>query len=449
MSIPADIKTRAANTELVVLDVDGVLTDGSLHYDGEGETLKRFHVHDGMGIKLLQDAAIDVAAISGRASDAVDRRMRDLGIVHYFPGTRDKLAALQALVTELCVELDKVCFVGDDIVDLPAMRAVGFAVTVADAHPIVQAAAHWTIDKRGGHGAVRVLADTILDARHGLEQAYERYLTSLRRREEERTHRHTDFGVIIPARYHSSRLPGKPLRELAGKPMVLHVLDNAKSSGAAFVAVATDDERIARCVEEAGGEAWMTSPDHASGTDRLAEVAHRKHLSRDTVVVNVQGDEPLLDPLSIQRIATTLSDHPRAGVATLATPIRTVEQLLDPNVVKVVVEQAGRALSFSRAPIPWMRDLFLPHQPPEALPDEPTFLRHIGLYAYRVAALRRVTAHPPVALEQAEALEQLRMLWLGIPIQVLVVDEEPAQGVDTEDDVPRIDRLLRAREAAR
>lgn len=442
---PEDVLKRARTVELVVLDVDGVLTDGVLDYDRDGQAFARFHVQDGLGIQLLFDSGIEVAVVSGRSSEALERRMEELHITHFYPHTRDKLSALQALASELGVALDRVCFVGDDVLDLPAMRAVGLAVSVRNGHTVVREAADWIVDRDGGRGAVRLVADMILDAQHGMEKAYERYLSSVRRRQQQKLDGAVDFGVVIPARYASTRLPGKPLLQIDGKPMILHVLETAHRAGAGFVAVATDDERIAKVVEHAGGEAWMTSPDHTTGTDRVAEVVKKRGLPRDAIVVNLQGDEPLMDPALVREVATSLVQSPRAGAATAATPIRSVDQLLDPNVVKVVVDQSGRAVSFSRAPIPWVRDLFKPHAPPEELPEEPTFLRHLGIYAYRVAALRRVTAHPPVALEQAEALEQLRMLWLGIPIQLTVVEREPAHGVDTEQDRAAIEELVRRR----
>jgi 3-deoxy-manno-octulosonate cytidylyltransferase (CMP-KDO synthetase) len=253
----------------------------------------------------------------------------------------------------------------------------------------------------------------------------------------------TDFGVIIPARFASSRLPGKPLRDLAGKPMIVRAWQNALKTGAAFVLVATDDLRIARVVEAAGGEAILTSPDHASGTDRLAEVVCRRGIADETIVVNVQGDEPLLDASLVRRVADALAQRPRAGISTLATPIRDATDLFDPNVVKVVVDSAGMALMFSRAPVPWVRDLFNAKAPCSKLPPDADFLRHIGLYAYTVGTLKRIGATPPVALEKAECLEQLRALWLEIGIHVTVAQEPPARGVDTEADLRRAAEVLR------
>jgi 3-deoxy-manno-octulosonate cytidylyltransferase (CMP-KDO synthetase) len=252
-----------------------------------------------------------------------------------------------------------------------------------------------------------------------------------------------EFGVIIPARFASTRLPGKPLIDLGGKPMVVRAMEVAASAGAAFVVVATDDQRIVEVVTQAGGEAILTSPEHETGTDRLAEVARRLHLEPEMVVVNLQGDEPALPPKLVARVANTLLQEAEASLATLATPLRDRRELFDPNVVKVVLDQAGSAHYFSRAPIPWLRGEFTfekPHSEPGTLPED-TFLRHIGLYAYRVSTLLALSQARPSPLEQAESLEQLRALWLGMKIQVAVVAELPAAGVDTPDDVARIQKL--------
>jgi 3-deoxy-manno-octulosonate cytidylyltransferase (CMP-KDO synthetase) len=254
---------------------------------------------------------------------------------------------------------------------------------------------------------------------------------------------HGAFGVIIPARYASTRLPGKPLIDIGGQPMIVRVMEVAARAGAAFSIVATDDERVADVVTRAGGEALLTSPEHATGTDRLAEVARRKQLDPELVVVNLQGDEPSLPPELVQRAARALSDAPQAHLATLATPLRRGSEAFDPNVVKVVTDQAGRALYFSRAPIPWLRgDFSLDGSAgcDDELP-EGMFLRHIGLYAYRVSTLLRLSDTKPVPLERGESLEQLRALWLGMTIQVAVVAEPPAAGVDTAEDAARVQKL--------
>jgi 3-deoxy-manno-octulosonate cytidylyltransferase (CMP-KDO synthetase) len=242
----------------------------------------------------------------------------------------------------------------------------------------------------------------------------------------------TDFHIVIPARLGASRLPDKPLVEIAGRPLVVHAWANAVKAGAAEVIVAADDARICEVVERAGGRAMMTSPTHASGTDRLAEVATTRGWPDDAVVVNLQGDEPMIPGALLGDLADALSAHGEAGIATMATPIRDAEDVGKPSVVKVVIDRHGYALYFSRAPIPFDRD---------GVGDVPR-LRHLGLYAYRVGTLRALHAAPRGAYERAESLEQLRALELGIRIHVTVVDEAPPHGVDTEEDLERVRRAL-------
>jgi 3-deoxy-manno-octulosonate cytidylyltransferase (CMP-KDO synthetase) len=226
--------------------------------------------------------------------------------------------------------------------------------------------------------------------------------------------------------------------------MIEHVWERARESGAAEIVVATDDQRILDVVHGFGGQAVMTSASHASGTDRLAEVARKLGWAEDVVVVNLQGDEPLLPGLWLARIARLLEGEPRAGIANLATPVQADVDIANPNVVKVVTDQEGFALYFSRAPIPWVRDGYrLPSQ--FALTPEIPVLRHLGLYAYRVGALTRVAESPPVAIERAEALEQLRALHLGIRIKVEVTTENLGHGVDTEADLAAVAAILVAR----
>lgn len=435
-----ELARRAERVKLCVLDVDGVLTDGTLIYSEAGESVKRFHAHDGLGIRLLHEAGIQVAVISGRSSPALDRRLRDLSIRHVRTGENDKRAALEQLATRLGIELSKVCFAGDDVPDLPAMRMAGLSIAVRNAHPRVRAAAHWVTGASGGAGAVREIADALLEARQASDATYERLSSSMTEGRESR-----GFGIIIPTRYGATRLPGKPLVELAGRPLVLHVLDRARRAGASFVVVATDDERISAVVERDGGDCVMTSRAHETGTDRLAEVVDLKGLDDETIIVNVQGDEPLVDPQLISRVADTLRVRPDADVATLATPIHDVEHLFDPNVVKVVVGHSGLAVAFSRAPIPWVRGAFAPGERPSELPPDTTFLRHVGLYAYRAGALKRIAAQAPIPAERAEALEQLRTMWMGIPIHVDVVEHAPARGVDCPADLAHAEELLRLR----
>lgn len=252
-----------------------------------------------------------------------------------------------------------------------------------------------------------------------------------------------DFRVVIPARYDSQRLPGKPLRLLAGRPMIAHVWERALESGAREVLVATDDDRIRAAVEELGGRAVMTSAACASGTDRIAEVAAREGWGDDEIIVNLQGDEPLMPGALIRRAAGALAAAPSAAIATLVTRLRDARDLFDPNVVKVVAGDDGHALYFSRAPIPWARDAFAdPGAEKRELPAGVAFLRHLGLYAYRPVALRIVTAAGPQPCERTESLEQLRALELGLAIAVALVEEAPGHGVDTEADLARVERLL-------
>ena len=249
----------------------------------------------------------------------------------------------------------------------------------------------------------------------------------------------SDFVVVVPARYASSRLPGKPLLDIGGEPMVVRVWRQALTSAAARVVVASDDRRILDAVAAVGGEALMTRDDHPSGTDRLAEVAEQLGLDEGAIVVNVQGDEPLLPATLIDQVAARLSADADASIATLAEPISDVEMLFNPNVVKVVRDFHGRALYFSRAPVPWDREAFAAR--PERLESD-SWLRHIGLYAYRVGFLKAYRQWPPAPLEQLEQLEQLRALQHGHRIQVaLACDRHPA-GVDTAEDLARVRQWL-------
>lgn len=244
------------------------------------------------------------------------------------------------------------------------------------------------------------------------------------------------FKVVVPARYASSRLPGKPLADIAGKPMVVRVAERAAQSGASEILVATDHEEVRAAVERHGFAAVMTRVDHASGTDRIAEVAVRLGWGDDTVVVNVQGDEPLIDPALIGRVAAELAHDADAAVATACHPIADVKEFFNPNVVKVITDVRGHALYFSRAPIPWPRDAFAADR--TRLPDGLPARRHVGIYAYRCSFLRRYGALSPSPLEAFEALEQLRVLWHGFRIRVAMIDHAPESGVDTPEDLERI-----------
>ncbi|HST45250.1 MAG TPA: 3-deoxy-manno-octulosonate cytidylyltransferase [Luteimonas sp.] len=252
---------------------------------------------------------------------------------------------------------------------------------------------------------------------------------------------HLDFVVAIPARYAASRLPGKPLRLLAGEPLVLHVARRALAAGAREVWVAADDDRIARALDGAGVRVAMTSTAHASGSDRLAECAGIAGWSDDTVVVNLQGDEPFAPAAGIRAVAAALAAGD-APMSTLAAAVDDVETLFDPNVVKLVRGLDGHALYFSRAPLPWPRDAFA--QDRSTLPAGGHWLRHIGIYGYRAGFLRAFAALPPTPLEQVEALEQLRALEHGHRIAVALTPEPFPPGVDTPEDLARAEHRLAA-----
>ena len=254
------------------------------------------------------------------------------------------------------------------------------------------------------------------------------------------------FTVLVPARLASTRLPDKPLADIAGRPMVVRVAERARQSGAARVVVAADSERIALACREHGVEALLTRADHPSGSDRLAEACMLLGLDGDDVVVNVQGDEPLIDPALIDAVAKLLVERPQAAMATAAHPLTDAAELANPNIVKVVLQADGLALYFSRAPIPWWRDGPAGDGLP-ALPPTPAPLRHIGLYAYRAGFLRAFPRLAPAPVEQCEALEQLRALWHGHRIAVHVTDHAPGPGVDTPADLARVRALFAARSA--
>lgn len=251
----------------------------------------------------------------------------------------------------------------------------------------------------------------------------------------------TEFVVAIPARFGSTRLPGKPLRLIAGEPMIVHVARRAQEAGARAVVVATDDERIAAAVTALGLSVCMTSDQHVSGTDRLAETAERLCWPDDCIVVNLQGDEPLAPPSALRAVAATLAQS-GAQLATLAQPITHSDEIFDPNAVKVVCNAQGDALYFSRAPLPWARDAFAQNR--LQVPG-PHWLRHIGLYAYRAGDLKTFAAMPPGRLEQIESLEQLRVLEAGWRIAVRQTPEPFPAGVDTEADLRRVEAALASR----
>ncbi|MBS6008971.1 MAG: 3-deoxy-manno-octulosonate cytidylyltransferase [Haemophilus parahaemolyticus] len=249
------------------------------------------------------------------------------------------------------------------------------------------------------------------------------------------------FTVIIPARYASSRLPRKPLADIAGKPMIQHVWEKAQQAGANRVIIATDHEEIEQVAKTFGAEVCMTSTEHNSGTERLAEVIEKMAIADDEIIVNVQGDEPLIPPVIIQQIAQNLAEN-QVNMATLAVKLETKEELFNPNCVKVVTDQKGMALYFSRATIPFARDYFADCN--DAFVSSQPYLRHIGIYAYRAKFVNQYIRWQPTVLEKLESLEQLRALWYGEKIHVELAKEAPQVGVDTLEDLERVRAILTA-----
>jgi 3-deoxy-manno-octulosonate cytidylyltransferase (CMP-KDO synthetase) len=249
-----------------------------------------------------------------------------------------------------------------------------------------------------------------------------------------------EFKIVIPARFGSSRLPGKPLLPIAGKPMIAHVCDRAREANPDAIVVATDDDRIYQAVSQLGIQAVMTRPDHASGTERIAEVAQLCGWSNRDIIVNLQGDEPLVPPSAIREVAAALANQQQAGIATLATEIAEQQDIFNPNTVKVVLNKSCYALYFSRAPIPWERGAFSQQggQPSGIT----AYLRHIGIYAYTVNFLERYCQWQASVLESVESLEQLRILWYGEAIFVKIIDKAPVAGVDTLEDLQRVEQIL-------
>lgn len=248
------------------------------------------------------------------------------------------------------------------------------------------------------------------------------------------------FKVVIPARYASTRLPAKPLLDIAGKPMVVRVAEQAQKSGAEDVVIATDHQEVFDVVAQYGYQVVMTAEDHLSGTDRIAEVASKFGWPSDEIVVNVQGDEPFIEPALIRDVAENLNAHPEACIATACHVIHDKETMFNPNAVKLVMDDKGYAMYFSRAPIPYARDAFTQNL---ALPVNLPVYRHIGLYAYRAKFLHDYAQLSPALIEQYEALEQLRALWHGYKISVTITEQAPAAGVDTQQDLDLVRKLFK------
>lgn len=252
------------------------------------------------------------------------------------------------------------------------------------------------------------------------------------------------YHIVIPARLNSQRLPGKILRDIAGKPLIQWVYERAKLCGAESITIAVDDERVCQAAKQFGAEVCMTGGHHQTGTDRLAEVAEQLNLPDDAIVINLQGDEPLIPPAAVKQVGDSLKACEVAEVATLAVPIKDANEIFDPNVVKVVLDKNGLALNFSRAPIPWVRDSFSAKGIDALDKDFNTtgFYRHLGLYAYRARTLKEFSHWEQAPIEKLERLEQLRILWQGKKIYVDIVPDSLPPGIDTEQDLQSITAIL-------
>ena len=386
--------------QLVFSDVDGVLTDSKINIGQNGEVFKSFDVKDGYGIvQWREQNGHDFVIVTSRESQAVANRASELGVDEVHQGVENKKQKVEEIAPRLGFDLADTVYIGDDLTDLQAMKAVGTACCPADAAQEVKNECSYVSQYNGGDGAVR-------DILNHLETASQ-----------------TALGVI-PARYGSTRLPGKPLVELAGKPMIQHVYERASDASLLDdLIVATDDERIVEAVEAVGGTAMMTDVDHPTGTDRVAEVA--ANVGAD-FTINIQGDEPLIDPDVIDAIVTALREN-APKVATPISPIDDDSLLDDENTVKVVTDTDGKALYFSRSKIP-------------SGGETGTTYKHIGLYGFETELLLDYIDMES-NLESAEDLEQLRLLENGYEIQTVETDYDSKE-VNVESDIPVVEKEL-------
>jgi len=399
--------------KLLILDIDGVLTDGGVYFDDSGQTMRRFHVHDGLGIKSLMSSGVNCAIITAHTSKSVENRAAQLGISELYQGVKDKATVLNEIINKINITTESVAYVGDDLNDLPTLKQVGFPITVANSVPEVKQAALYVTKKDGGCGAVREVCDLILQSIKGKQKAV----------------------GVIPARYDSTRFPGKPLALINNHPLVYHVYKKAIEAGLDKVVIATDDQRILNACQELECKVVLTSGDHRSGTDRVAAVA--KNDDAD-IFINIQGDEPLIEPVLIDELVHVLSEEPTLDIATFKKAIRAEEEIESPHIVKVVVDKNGYAQYFSRSAIPYLADGKDEHRKKQYI----TFYKHIGIYGYRKSSLLRMAELPASPLELAESLEQLRALEHGMRIKVIETDYESI-GVDTPEDLERVRAFIK------
>ncbi|GLK68987.1 hypothetical protein GCM10008179_26250 [Hansschlegelia plantiphila] len=403
-----------ARAKALVMDFDGVFTDDRVLVDQDGREAVFASRSDGMGLDRLRDlTAIRTLILSKESNPVVSARARKLRI-EVRQGVLNKLPELDRWLEENGLAREDAVYIGNDVNDLDCLRAVGFPVAPSDARPEALAAARQVTSAPGGRGALRELCEALIEA----------VSTTAAARSAIRP------VVLIPARLGASRLPNKPLADIAGEPMITHVWRRASEAGVGPVIVATDSAEVAEAVARVGGRAELTRADHASGSDRISEALAAVDPDCDfNVVLNVQGDLPTIDPEAIRRSLTPLDD-PEVEIATLVAEIRREEEKTAPSVVKMIGSEIDpgrfRCLYFTRAAAPW---------------GPGPLHHHIGLYAYRRAALERFVALPPSPLERREKLEQLRAIEAGMRVDAVAVEVVPL-GVDTPEDLARAREIM-------
>ena len=403
---------RIKKVVLLAMGADGILTNGGIFSDESGQTMSRFDVHDGIGIKLLIDKGVKCAIITAHKSKALEHRAKQLGICEIYQDVKDKASVFEAMIKRLGVSGENVAYIGNELNDLPVFKKAGIAIAVADAVSEVKQSAVYVTKKSGGAGAVREVCDLLLhNARTGCRSV-----------------------GVIPARYGSTRFPGKPLALINGYPLVYHVYLRAMKAGLDDVIIATDDERILKACQKLNCKVVMTSKKHNTGSDRVAEIAFNN--SAD-FFVNIQGDEPVISPYLIDEVAQVLRNDSLIDIATARKRIQTKEEISNPNVVKIVVDINDNVIFCSRAAMPFLcnRDL-------NEKNNITNHFKHIGIYAYRREVLLSLAQLPPSPLELAESLEQLRALEYGFRMKAIETDYDSI-GVDTPEDLEKVKKYIK------
>ncbi len=400
-----NIKTAFKNIKLLALDVDGILTDGSLHYTESGEIRKSFNAHDGMGIMKLIERGFPVAMITLDYSKAALYRAKRLGVKDIYINCENKVGALEEVCKKYGIGFEDVAYMGDDLGDVKVMREVGLPITVPRSAEEIKNIAHFVTASHGGHGAVREICNLLMKSQDDNWRTV----------------------GIIPARYQSQRLPGKALLDLGGLPLIVRAYKQAEKANLDDIFIATDDKRIRETCQAHGCKVIMTSADHVCGTERCAEAI--KDLSAD-FIINIQGDEAFIAPELIDAIAQEFRSNPTLEMISARCRLDDPDKISDSNTVKLVCNSDNQALYFSRSPIPF------------GSPD--AFYKHIGIYGYKRSTLEQLAALPPSTLEKAEGLEQLRALENGIDIQ-MIDSAKDCPSINTIDDLQKARDMLKNR----